>query len=82
MSWVPVVGNLENLAFDIQQAGSLTDKHRRRYQKARELPGQAIDGDDGDTSTKLLTHLQERVNKEMSADGLWVPTPGPDPQAA
>jgi hypothetical protein len=77
-----LLSSLENLAFDIQQAGTLTPEHRRRYQRARETLRQASDGDDVAPDRNRLIALQARVNEEMPPESLWVPLPAPEPRPA
>jgi hypothetical protein len=72
-----LLSTLENLAFDIQQAGTLSVEQRRRFLRARETLRQAADGDDPAPSADVLSLLQTRVNTEMPAESLWVPQPQP-----
>ncbi|MCB8879683.1 hypothetical protein ACELLULO517_05520 [Acidisoma cellulosilytica] len=68
-----LLGTFENLAFDVQQAGTLTAEHRQRFQRARDILRQAEELDDGAIKTSKLQPLEARVRKEMPADRLWVP---------
>jgi hypothetical protein len=77
-----ILSSLENLAFDIQQAGTLSAENRRRYQRARENLRQAEDADDPAQNLRQLEQLQKRVDKEMPAHSLWVPLPAPEPHPA
>jgi hypothetical protein len=70
-----VLATLENLAFDIEQAGRLSAEHRQRFQRARDTLRQAEEQDDGDVAPATLGPLQDRVKSEMPADRLWVPEP-------
>nr|WP_294543130.1 hypothetical protein [uncultured Rhodopila sp.] len=77
-----ILSSLENLAFDIQQAGTLSAENRRRYQRARENLRQAEDADDPAQNLRRLEQLQQRVDKEMPAHSLWVPLPAPEAHPA
>jgi hypothetical protein len=74
-----VLGNLENLAFDIQQAGALLPEHRQRYQRAREELRLARDADDPAQNERKIKPLERRVIQEMPAHALWLPLSDPKP---
>ncbi len=77
-----LLSNLENLAFDIQQSGELSQEHRRQYQLYRETLRQADGADDLYPSLSRRTALQAQVEGEMPADSLWVPSPNLEPHPA
>ncbi len=68
-----LLSSFENLVFDIQQLGSLTNEHRQRFQRAREMLRQAEEQDDGYVPVKQRKRLQLDVKNEMPAERLWVP---------
>ena len=77
-----ILGDLENLAFNVQQADSLTTEHRQRFQRLRETLRHTEDADDAAPSTRLQKVLEERVRREMPVDRLWVPMVGLEHQPA
>jgi hypothetical protein len=72
-----LLGNVENLVFDIQQSETVTAEHRRRNQRIREALRQASDNDDPAPDRDGLLVLQNQVNEEMPPASLWVPEPLP-----
>jgi len=68
-----LLNSFENLVFDIQQLGTLTNEHRQRFQRAREMLRQAEEQDDGYVPVKQRKRLQVDVKNEMPAERLWVP---------
>jgi hypothetical protein len=74
-SYRRLLAGLEDLAFDIEQAGELSAEHRQRFQRARNVLRQAEAQDDCAVSAATLKPLQARVIAEMPANRLWVPGP-------
>ncbi len=68
-----LLSSFEDLALDIQQLGTLTNEHRQRFQRAREMLRQAEEQDDGYVPVKQRQRLQLDVKNEMPAERLWVP---------
>jgi hypothetical protein len=70
----------EDLAFDVEQAGSLTSEHRQRFQRIRKMYQQAKEQENVAHSEAMLRPLQAHVDKEMPKDQLWRPEISPDPE--
>ena len=68
-----ILGGLENLAFDIEQAGGITPEHRRRFQRAHEQLRQAETNDVAAPRLKTRERLMLMVNREMPPESLWMP---------